>query len=72
MSAFIIPLILILAFAAVVVLVQGIAGLVFTAGDKAQRVNRRLTMLHSGMDPKSVYTTLVRSPGVTGDERATR
>ncbi|HEY3811666.1 MAG TPA: type II secretion system F family protein [Caulobacteraceae bacterium] len=67
MSAFIVPLILILAFAAVVVLVQGIAGMVFTAGDKAQRVNRRLTMLHSGMDPKSVYSTLVRAPGASGE-----
>ena len=67
MGAYIIPLILVLAFAAVVVLVQGLAGMVFTAGDKAQRVNRRLTMLHSGMDPKSVYSTLVRKPGATGE-----
>ncbi len=62
MSAYIIPLILVLAFAAVVVLVQGIAGAVFNAGDKSQRVNRRLTMLGSGMDPKAVYSTLVRKP----------
>jgi tight adherence protein B len=69
MSGYIIPLILVLAFAAVVVLVQGIAGAVFTAGDKAQRVNRRLTMLHAGMDPKTVYSTLVRRPAPTTGEK---
>ena len=68
MSAYLIPLILVLAFAAVVVLVQGVAGMVFTAGDKAKAVNRRLTMLQSGMDPKAVYSTLVRKPNAaTGD-----
>ncbi|HWE48059.1 MAG TPA: type II secretion system F family protein [Caulobacteraceae bacterium] len=67
MAAYIIPLILVLAFAAVVVLVQGIAGAVFTAGDKAQRVNRRLTMLNAGVDPKTVYSTLVRKQTATGE-----
>ena len=64
---YLIPLVLVLAFAAVVVLVQGVAGAVFTAGDKARRVNRRLSMLDAGIDPKTVYSTLVRKPTTAGE-----
>ncbi|HEX5380000.1 MAG TPA: type II secretion system F family protein [Phenylobacterium sp.] len=60
MSQFMSPLIYVLAFVAVVVLVQTVAGLIFTAGDKTRRVNRRLTMLDSGVSREEVYSALVR------------
>lgn len=54
------PLAYVLAFAAVVVLTQSVAGLVFASRDRTQRVNRRLTMLEAGVDPEQVYASLVR------------
>jgi tight adherence protein B len=53
-------LIYVLAFVAVVVLAQTVAGLFLAAGDRNRRVNRRLTMLDSGMSHDQVYSTLVR------------
>lgn len=50
----------VLAFVAVVVFVQTLAGLYLSAGDRHRRVNRRLTMLDSGMSQDQVYATLVR------------
>ena len=52
------PLIYFLAFVAVVLAVQGSAGLVLTARDRRERVNRRLTMLDSGMSHDEVYAAL--------------
>ena len=60
MSGLIIPLVYVLAFVAVVLVVQALAGAVFGARDRTQSINRRLTMLESGMKPDEVYATLVR------------
>ena len=46
---------------AVALIVQSVAGLFFSAGDRRSRVNRRLTMLDSGMKPDDVYAALVRN-----------
>ena len=62
MSQFIFPLIFVFAFLGAVMLVQGAAALVFAGREKARRVNRRLSMLESGMDRREVYETLVRRP----------
>jgi tight adherence protein B len=56
------PLIYVLAFIAMVLAVQGVAGIMFSSRDQAQRTNRRLTMLASGMQPSDVYSALVRRP----------
>ena len=56
------PIIYVLAFVAIVLVVQGIAGLVFSSRDRAERTNRRLTMLASGMSKEQVYSALVRQP----------
>ncbi|HEY3696566.1 type II secretion system F family protein [Phenylobacterium sp.] len=60
MTAAFVPLIYVLAFIAVVVLVQTLAGVVLESGDKTRRVNRRLTMLDAGMDHEQVHAALVR------------
>jgi len=74
MNVVVIPLIYLLAFVAVILLVQTAAGLIFAAGDRTQRVNRRLTMLDAGMSRDQVYTTLVRKPLSAGprDQRLAR
>jgi tight adherence protein B len=56
------PLIYVLAFVAVVLLIQTLAGVFFAAGERNQRVNRRLSMLQSGMTQDQVYAALVRKP----------
>jgi tight adherence protein B len=53
-------LIYVLAFVAVVILVQAVAGLVFASGDRTRRINRRLTMLGTGMNRDDVYKNLIR------------
>jgi tight adherence protein B len=55
------PLIYVLAFVATFLLIQGVAALFFSARDRSQGVNRRLTMLQSGMEPVAVYAALARS-----------
>jgi tight adherence protein B len=62
MQAILTPLIYVLAFLFVVVIVQTSAGVIFAASDRARRVNRRLTMLDSGMSREDVYAALVRIP----------
>jgi len=64
-------LILVVTLVAVVLIVQSVASLVFASGDRSRRVNRRLTLLDSGMKPKDVYETLVRTstPPNIGGER---
>ena len=71
MNTVIIPLIYVLAFVAVVLLVQTAAGLIFEASDRTGRVNRRLTMLNAGKSRDEVYTALVRSgtPGALGGDQ---
>ena len=56
------PIIYVLAFVAVVVLVQALARLIFAAGDRNKRVNRRLTMMESGMSREEIFSALVRRP----------
>lgn len=62
MSAVLTPLIYVLAFIAVVLLVQSLSGVLFANRDRNQRVNRRLTMLGAGMSREEVYRDLVRKP----------
>ncbi len=58
------PVAYILAFVAIVMIVQAVATSAFAVGDRTRRVNRRLTMLDSGMSQDQVYTALVRkAPG---------
>ncbi len=54
------PIIYVLCFVAVLLLAQVVMSLVFAAGDRNRRVNRRLTMLHAGMKGDEVYSALVR------------
>lgn len=76
MAGVVTPIIYVLAFIAVVIVVQVVAGLFFSARDREQRVNRRLTMLGQGMSREDVYTSLVRrsaaSSSPTSDARLTR
>jgi len=65
MQQALLALIYVLAFIAMVVAVQSVAGIVFSSRDKVERTNRRLTMLASGMSHSEVYAALVRRP-VTG------
>jgi tight adherence protein B len=60
MAPFFTPLIYVLAFIAVVVLVQTLAGVFLSSGDRKRQINRRLTMLDSGLSPDHVYSSLVR------------
>jgi tight adherence protein B len=57
------PFIYVLAFLAVVLAIQSLAGIVFTARARNSAVNRRLSMLKSGMAPEDVYSALVRNTG---------
>jgi tight adherence protein B len=54
------PLIYVLAFVAVVVLVQAACSILFSSRDRSRRLNRRLTMLESGMKHDEVYAALIR------------
>jgi len=54
------PIIFVLAFVAVVLVVQSLAGTVMAERTRTRRVNRRLTLLEKGMDHKAVYDTLIR------------
>lgn len=64
MDQIVLPLILVLAFLGVTALVQALAGIVFANRDRNRRVNRRLSMLGSGMESRQVYEALVRRPAV--------
>ena len=64
------PLIYVLAFIAMVIAVQGVAGIVFSSRDKQERTNRRLTLLASGLDSSEVYASLVRKPVTTAGRSA--
>ena len=63
------PIALVLIFAASVLGAQAAASAVLTARSRRQKVNRRLTMLESGMPAAEVYQTLIRrnsGSGVSG------
>jgi len=60
MSGSLAPLIYVLAFVAVVLIIQSGAGIFFAARERTTKVNRRLSMLNSGMAPEDVYSALVR------------
>jgi tight adherence protein B len=62
MSGWATPVLYVLAFVAVVAIVQALAAVLFSSRDRRTRVNRRLTMLESGMKPADVYAELVRRP----------
>jgi tight adherence protein B len=57
-----IPIAFILAFVAVVMIVQSLAGAMFSSSDRARLVNRRMTLLQQGMSHDEVYAALVRKP----------
>jgi tight adherence protein B len=61
MQQFIAPMIYVLAFVAVFLLIQAGIGLVLSS-DQNKRVNRRLTLMASGLDRDAVFATLVRDP----------
>jgi len=56
------PLIYVAAFLAVFTAVQAIGSLAFSNRERRARINRRLTLLDSGMRPERVYEALVRTP----------
>ncbi len=56
----------IMAFVAVVLIVQTAATVIFSAGDRTRRVNRRLDLLDSGMSRDEVFEALVRRKPPTG------
>lgn len=60
MDQIVLPLILVFAFLGVVALVQAVSSVVFANRDRTRRVNRRLSMLGSGMESRQVYEALVR------------
>lgn len=60
MQGALLPIVYIIAFIAVVLTIQTLAGLVFSTRERGQRVNRRLTMLRSGMKAEDVYAALIR------------
>jgi tight adherence protein B len=62
MNQLVIPIVFVLVFAGAVLLVQALAGIVFANRDRTHRVNRRLTMLETGMDRREVLETLVKRP----------
>ena len=59
------PIVYVLAFIAVVLIVQTGATIVLSSRDRNKQVNRRLTMLHQGMNPTEVYSALVKRPPVS-------
>jgi tight adherence protein B len=54
------PLIYVMIFIAVVMLVQATASSVFSASDSSKRINRRLTLLESGMSRDEAYFSLMQ------------
>lgn len=55
-------MVLVLAFVAVVLGAQALLGLFMGAREHGRRVNRRLTLMASGMAQEQVYQTLLRKP----------
>jgi len=66
MQDFILPISLVFAFVAIVLAVQSAASALLAARARNKRVNRRLTLLESGVPAKQVYESLVRHQPVSG------
>ena len=66
MQQFVAPMIYVLAFLAVVLLIQAVGSVILASSDQNKRVNRRLTLLASGMDRDAVFGTLVLNPATIG------
>jgi tight adherence protein B len=62
MQAALSALIYMAAFLAAILAVQAVSQFMFESSDSKHRVNRRLALLASGMEPQAVYRTLVRRP----------
>ncbi len=62
MQTILASLIYLAAFLAVILAVYAVAQFFFSSRDGRERVNRRLTLLASGMQPEAVYAALVRKP----------
>ncbi|MEH0196138.1 type II secretion system F family protein [Caulobacter sp. CCNWLY153] len=62
MQGLLFPMALVLAFVAAVLAGQTIFGLLLSAREQTQRVNRRLTLMAGGMSQEKVYESLVRDP----------
>jgi len=68
MAALFLPAIYVLAFVAVVLTIQTLSTVLFSSQDRTRSVNRRMSMLESGMKPDDVYATLVRRPTAIATE----
>ncbi len=66
MQGMLLPVALVLIFVASVLGVQAVASAALSARSRRQRVNRRLTMLESGMPAGEVYQTLIRRSAGSG------
>ena len=64
------PVIYVAAFLAVALLIQVAGSVFFDASASRSRVNRRLSMLDSGMKPEDVYAALVRKRPTLGSGEA--
>jgi tight adherence protein B len=62
MSQSLLPLLYVLLFIAVAVLAQTVQGVWLRSRDRSQRINRRLSLLDSGMTQQQVYSILAHTP----------
>ena len=54
------PMIYVLVFVAVAMLTQAMASAAFSSSDRTRRINRRLTLLESGMSRQDAYAALIQ------------
>lgn len=66
MENLILPITLVFAFVATVLAIQAGASMIFASRARHKRVNRRLTLLESGIPAKQVYESLVRRQSTSG------
>ncbi|WP_332767100.1 type II secretion system F family protein [Phenylobacterium sp.] len=66
MQNLILPITLVFAFVATVLAIQAGATMMFASRARRKRVNRRLTLLESGVPAKQVYESLVRRQSTSG------
>jgi len=69
MQALLAVLIYVAAFLAVILAVHAVAQLVFSSGDRRDRINRRLSLLASGMNHQDVYSRLMRQTAMMQGDR---
>jgi len=60
MNGVLTPLIFVLVFIAVAMLTQAVAETIFSSSDRTRRINRRLTLLESGLSREETYSTLIQ------------